>query len=56
MPFYYFVCEAGHKTELRKNYDVSEVECPVCGKPAYREAIYRDQYLVTETGMKMGAK
>lgn len=56
MPIYDFTCESGHIFEKRAGYEVETLPCPLCGEPAYREAIYLEQFLVTETGVRNGRR
>lgn len=32
-----FTCEDGHRTEKFVDSDTEQLECPVCGKPAYKQ-------------------
>jgi len=39
MPFYDFVCTAGHESEARVGYDVDTMPCPKCSRSARRQAV-----------------
>ena len=54
MPYYIYRCGRGHLTEQRGGYDESIVSC-ACGGPAYRQAVYHEQTVITETGHVSGA-
>jgi len=56
MPTYDYVCVNGHVCELRRGYNDEVISCPECGNVSIRSAIYYDQSIVTETGMKQKAK
>lgn len=56
MPIYHYTCKSGHTTESRQGYGVTAIPCPICEAPALRDAIYVEQSIVTETGMKSGRK
>lgn len=56
MPRYDFTCEEGHVNELRRGYETDRANCPDCGSIAVRAPFAESQYLVTETGMKMGRR
>ena len=49
MPFYEFTCQSGHTTEARRSYEDTSINCPSCGEPAQREAVYRSQGIITES-------
>jgi putative FmdB family regulatory protein len=36
MPIYDYICELGHKVELRRGMDITSISCPLCDKPALR--------------------
>ena len=40
MPFYEFVCPAGHEAEVRANYETASLPCSVCGDVAQRQSVY----------------
>jgi len=42
-PVYDYSCNVGHTFERRAGYEDSEVECEVCGWPAFRHAAYPNQ-------------
>lgn len=50
MPLYDFVCRLGHATEERQGVNVSAIPCPLCGESSFRQAVYYEQYTITETG------
>ena len=52
MPLYLFTCSCGHTTEKRTGYGEPFAPCALCGLPAKRESIYRDQYIFGETTPK----
>ena len=56
MPRYDYRCAEGHVNELRRGYEDDIADCPDCLNPAVRAPFSQDQYLVTETGMKMGRR
>ena len=56
MPTYDFCCELGHMTEKSAGYDDTQIVCPLCGGKAYRQAVYAEQYTITETGAVVARK
>jgi len=52
MPTYEYLCDNGHKTEVRAGYEVIAVTCPTCGQEARRVPIYECQYINGETVAK----
>jgi putative FmdB family regulatory protein len=52
MPTYEYVCNKGHKTEVRAGYDVATLPCPTCGQEAQRQPVYQSQYINGETVAK----
>ena len=40
MPFYTFVCDEGHRTEAKGEYEVSSAPCVTCGEPSSRLPFY----------------
>ena len=46
MPVYDYACADGHKTERKESIDQEEIECPRCGSPARRLAVYREQAVI----------
>ena len=51
MAIYQYKCDKGHITEERHSYDVESIPCPKCKRIARRVAIYKDQTVITETGV-----
>ena len=52
MPVYDFLCENGHKTEVRAGLEVTALACPTCGYDARRLSVYESQYINGETVAK----
>lgn len=55
MPTYIFQCDRHHETEQRADYETRFISCR-CGLPAERVPVYRDQYMMAETGPKGGKR
>lgn len=55
MPRYDYRCALGHVTERVAGYEDRSILCR-CGDIAYRQAVYRDQFTITETGAVYGAR
>jgi hypothetical protein len=56
MPRYDFTCELGCGThEEVRGYEVEETDCPKCGGPARREAVYPSQSICGDTVPKGNA-
>ena len=51
MPIYSYHCLNGHKFESRQPIHAAIIKCPKCGELANREAVYKDQVVITETGV-----
>lgn len=56
MAIYDYRCPSGHLIEARRGYEVAAIICPLCFQTAERQAIYRSQSLVTETGVRSGRR
>ena len=54
MPVYDYSCGDGHTVERREGYETVSINCPYCGQPSYRRAVYREQYTRTESGGMQG--
>ncbi len=54
MPRYDYRCSNGHEFERYAGIDDDTVECPFCGKEAQRLAVYKNQAIITETGVGHG--
>ncbi len=52
MPRYDYRCEDNHINESVQGMAVEVIPCPDCGKPALRQAVYRNQYISGETVAK----
>ncbi len=52
MPTYYYVCEKGHKSEVKAGYEVTTIACLTCGRDARRLSVYETQYINGETVAK----
>lgn len=50
-----FLCEEGHATEALVNYEVTQVPCSVCSKPALKQLSAPTIYLEPFSGLHPSA-
>ena len=46
MPLYTYHCKNKHTFDLRAGWEDATMKCKVCGKPAKRQACYREQGVI----------